>query len=465
MDKLKTYVDKRGKLTIAEVGQEILFEVRRAYWIYDVPMGENRGMHSNTECYEYIIAVSGGVDVVLEDIEGRQFYRLDSPEDGLVVPPDTWIELRGFTPGTVLMVLASDEYNTDCYINSYDEFLNYLNNKYIKENSVLPQQLSDNISEWRFSRYDASHQLEWDDFIMRSRNGTFIFLRNYMDYHSDRFIDYSLFCYRDNRLLAVMPAHYVEYKNGSVFMSHGGLTYGGFVISDHMTTVAMLELFDALTVYLAEHLPQVDKLIYRTIPSFYARRPSDEDLYALFRKGAILIERKVSSVLRPSQNVVFSKLRRRMVKKAGLNNLCIVNDSNFDLFWPILQKNLEERHHCQPVHSLNEIIKLHSYFPENIKLYRVLLPNRETCAGCVVYLSNHVAHVQYIGSSEIGRSVGALDFLFDYLIHDKYSEKDYFDFGVSVESGGKVLNEGLIFQKEGFGGSAMMYDTYELKLK
>lgn len=465
MDKLKTYVDKRGKLTIAEVGKEILFEVRRAYWIYDVPLGESRGMHSNTECYEYIIAVSGCVEVVLEDINGRKSYRLDNPEKGLVVPPDTWIELYGFTPETVLMVLASDDYNTDCYINSYDEFRAYLKNKNIKESAVLRQPLSGKSSKWKLERYETSRQLEWDAFVSSSRNGTFIFLRNYMDYHSDRFADHSLFCYRDGKLLAVMPAHYVENDEGSVFMTHGGLTYGGFVIAERMTTVAMLELFDALTGYLADYLPQVSKLVYRTIPGFYARRPSDEDLYALFRKGAVLTERKVTSVLRPGKDVVFSNLRRRMIKKAGMHHLSIVNDCRFDLFWPVLQENLQERHHCQAVHTLDEIVRLHACFPENIKLYRVLSPDGDTCAGCVVYLSERVAHVQYIGSNESGRSVGALDFLFDYLIHDQYSKKDYFDFGVSVESGGKILNEGLIFQKEGFGGSAMMYDTYELNLK
>ena len=81
-----------------------------------------------------------------------------------------------------------------------------------------------------------------------------------------------------------------------------------------------------------------------------------------------------------------------------------------------------------------------------------------------MYLSGEVAHVQYIASTGQGREMGALDILFDYLIHQIYTDRKYFDFGVSVEEGGRYLNEGLIFQKEGFGGRAVVYDTYELSL-
>lgn len=129
MDKLKTHTDKRGCLTIVEEGHEIPFDIQRVYWIHSVPQGEERGKHSNTEMYEYVVAVNGSVDITLEDINGRREYHLDSKDKGLLIPPDTWDEIRNFSQDAVLLVLASHSYKPDTYINSYEDFLNYINNK------------------------------------------------------------------------------------------------------------------------------------------------------------------------------------------------------------------------------------------------------------------------------------------------------------------------------------------------
>ena len=80
----------------------------------------------------------------------------------------------------------------------------------------------------------------------------------------------------------------------------------------------------------------------------------------------------------------------------------------------------------------------------------------------MVYDMGHVVHAQYIASSEIGKKTGALDLLIHHLITEVYADRTYFDFGVSTENGGSYLNEGLIFQKEGFGARSVVYDTYEI---
>ena len=129
MDKLKTHSDKRGCLTIVEEGHEIPFDIQRVYWIHSVPQGEERGYNSNTEMYEYVVAVNGCVDITLEDINGRRDYHLDAKDKGLLIPPDTWDEIRNFSPDAVLLVMASHDYNPDTYINSYEEFLNHINKK------------------------------------------------------------------------------------------------------------------------------------------------------------------------------------------------------------------------------------------------------------------------------------------------------------------------------------------------
>lgn len=126
MDKLKTHTDKRGCLTLAEMGAEIPFSITRAYWIYDVPAGEERGKHANKISYQYLIAVNGSVDICLEDKNGRRTYRLDSKDKGLLVPPLTWNELSNFSEDAVLLVLASHSYDPSTYIDSYDEFKEYI---------------------------------------------------------------------------------------------------------------------------------------------------------------------------------------------------------------------------------------------------------------------------------------------------------------------------------------------------
>ena len=116
MERLKTFTDKRGSLTLLEVGQDIPFEVARVYWIYDVPQGEERGKHANRVSYQYLVAVSGSIDVCLEDVNGRKYYHLDSKSEGLLVPPATWNELSNFSSDAVLMVLASHSYCQQTYI-------------------------------------------------------------------------------------------------------------------------------------------------------------------------------------------------------------------------------------------------------------------------------------------------------------------------------------------------------------
>lgn len=126
MNKLKTFTDERGSLTIVEKGHEVPFEIERVYWIHSVPKGQERGKHSNKISSEYVIAVSGSVEITLEDKDGRHTYLLDSKDKGLLIPPDTWDEIRNFSPDAVLLVLASHSYDESAYINSYKEFLQYI---------------------------------------------------------------------------------------------------------------------------------------------------------------------------------------------------------------------------------------------------------------------------------------------------------------------------------------------------
>ena len=123
MDLLDTFTDERGRLTVIEAEKDIPFVVRRAYWIYDVPVGQERGKHANRMTYQYLVAVKGRVEITLENKEGKRAYVLDRPDKGVLIPPMTWNELLSFSEDAVLLVLSSQPYRPEMYINSYEEFL------------------------------------------------------------------------------------------------------------------------------------------------------------------------------------------------------------------------------------------------------------------------------------------------------------------------------------------------------
>ncbi len=313
----------------------------------------------------------------------------------------------------------------------------------------------------RIVRYTDAMRKVWDDFVGNAKNVTFLHRRDYMEYHSDRFCDHSLMFYRGNSLVALLPAH-VD-CNGMRLCSHNGLTYGGLLMSHKVTTRTVLDIFSLLSEYMCSN--SMTTLIYKPVPAIYHIYPAEEDLYALFRNGARLVERKVSSVVPLSRHIDFSTLRRRKVRRAS-NAGCIVEEcDDLAAFWMMLTDTLMSRHGVSPVHSLEEMTRLKRLFPDNILLFMTRKANGEPLSGTLIYLTNRVAHVQYIASTYEGRRCGAVDLMFSIIIKERFRTIEYLDFGTSVEHGGTVLNDGLIFQKEGFGGRAVVYDTYQIDIK
>ena len=307
-------------------------------------------------------------------------------------------------------------------------------------------------------RYTTDQQVLWDNFVDSSRNGTFLHKRGYMDYHSHRFTDHSLMFYRGEELVAIVPAHIKE----NCFCSHNGLTYGGMLLPCNTTTADVLELFNAMAGYLQENTA-VTSIIYKPTPHIYHSYPCEEDLYALFRHGATLTERKVSSAIPLNEPLPIGGRRKLTAKtKASLH---IVEDGDLATFWEILHERLQNKYDTAPVHSIEEISLLKERFPENIKLYSVADNDGNTLGGVVLFITGNVIHMQYSATTEEGRRLSALDYLYEELINNRYAGKGYFDFGISVEDGGRYLNCGLIAYKERLGGRAVVYDTYVIDLK
>lgn len=310
-------------------------------------------------------------------------------------------------------------------------------------------------------RYNPAKSAEWDAFVRSSRNGTFLFERGYMDYHAHRFVDCSLMCYREGKLVALLPANWVEEER--CVYAHQGLTYGGLVMGEELTSIRVLDIFDTVLEWMRTELGAV-RMVYKPIPYIYNRCPSEEDLYALFRHGAVLHTRGISSVVDMAHRLRMSKGRKSAVKQAVKNGLRVEESADLPAFWQILEQVLRDKHHASPVHTVEEMQLLQSRFPEHIRLYAVYSTDGRMLAGTVVYEMAHLVHAQYIASSPEGKESGAVDALYTWLIDERYADKRYLDFGVSTEQGGRVLNEGLVRQKEAFGARAVVYDSYDISL-
>ena len=436
---LPEHTDNRGSLSFAVAQQEIPFSIERVFWIYDVPEGAERGAHSHNECAEVVVAIQGAFDMTVDDGTTQATVRMDAPHTGILIPAGVWCRLSNFAPNTACVVMASHPYNTAGYIHDYNTYR---------------EELIETVP------YAPNLRTEWDDFVKGSKNGTFLIERGYMDYHAQRFTDCSLLFYKKGRLIAILPANYK--KEEQTIYSHGGLTYGGLLLSEKITTVETMQVMACAKEWMHITLG-AQRWIYKPIPHIYHRAPAEEDLYALFRQEATLTARAASAVIDNNHPIAMQELRKRGIKKACNKGITYEESNDLKTFWQILEEVLAERHGRKPVHTVKEMEQLKEAFPDRIRLF-VARCEDEVVAGTIIYETEQVAHAQYIAASSQGRRAQALDGLFAYLITERYADKRYFDFGISTEQGGRYLNEGLIFQKEGFGARAVMYDIYEMKV-
>lgn len=304
-------------------------------------------------------------------------------------------------------------------------------------------------------RYTPADMQAWDRYVAKARNATFLFYRNYMDYHADRFTDHSLMFYVGSHLHSILPANIV----GDTLFSHQGLTYGGLVIDINVTAADVIELFRDMNDWL--RAAGIRRVVYKPVPWVYHQHASEEDLYPLFWIcKAQVISRDIGTVIFMQQHLRWRKDRRRRLHRSHEEGIVVKRDNNFRAFWPVLENNLQDRHGVRPVHTVEEIELLHSRFPKNIVQYNAYLDG-EVLAGLTFYLSPQVLHGQYCSSTPLGKKLGAVDALYEKAMYEDFPDYQYLDFGRSTEGDGSILNTGLVAQKEGFGGRAICYDTYE----
>lgn len=312
------------------------------------------------------------------------------------------------------------------------------------------------MKKYTVCQYQPTDYEAWNAFVKNAKNATFLFHRDFMEYHADRFEDYSLLVYENEKLISVLPANIV----GQKVFSHQGLTYGGFVFNSQIKLVQAIEVIKSVLFYLNS---QNRLLLYlKLMPSFYHFDASEEINYALFLLKAKLVKRNALSVIDKTRPFQISKTRKESIRRGIKNRLVIKEDLNLSLFWnEILIPNLKLKHDAKPVHSVDEISKLQKLFPKNIRHFNVYHEGK-IVAGSTIFVTDNVAHPQYISGNENNNELGSLDFLYHELITNIFKDQSFFDFGPSHENESLNVKNGILFWKESYGAKTIVQDFYEI---
>jgi hypothetical protein len=308
--------------------------------------------------------------------------------------------------------------------------------------------------------YEPQYAAQWDAFCAQAPTATFLHTRAFLSYHKDRFVDRSLIFTAGGRWIAVVPLAQDPADAGCV-VSHPGITYGGILHQGEARGARMVDVIRLLSEVLRGR--GYNRLRYKAVPHLYHRGFADDDLYGLYRCGAVLARRDLSCAIDPARALSPSSRRLRGARKAHAAGLTVAEGhEHLDGFWPVLCQNLADKHRVRPAHSLQEMQGLAARFPQSIRCV-VARHGDQVIAGTVLFITPRADHAQYIASNEAGRGSGALDLLFTHCI-SQVGEGRFFDFGISTEEEGLVLNEGLHSFKSEFGGAGLVYDHYELPL-
>jgi len=309
--------------------------------------------------------------------------------------------------------------------------------------------------KFTITKYQPEYKQQWDDFVSRAKNATFLFYRDFMDYHSDRFEDYSLMVFLEEKLVSVLPANIIENE----IYSHRGLSYGDFVFLKKTNLQECLAIYEETL----KHLFKIGilKMHIKSIPIIYHNQICQETEILVYFLGAELSRVDTYFIIDNHSKYTPNRNRKRAITKALSNGLQVKKTNDLKLFWEtILTPNLQNRFGVEPTHTLSEIELLKDRFPKNILFYGAY-EQEVLRAGAVIFEMEKVAHFQYSSGDE-KRDEGALDLLFDFIIK-QYKDKNYISFGTSSEANGSKINNGLAYWKESFGARSIVQNFYEIQ--
>jgi hypothetical protein len=305
-------------------------------------------------------------------------------------------------------------------------------------------------------RYNKEYKNSWDSFVDEAKNATFLFKRDFMEYHKNRFEDFSLIVLKKHKIIALLPANI----RANIVYSHEGLTYGGVIFEENNKAIECKFILDAIINYLKQF--NIEEFRLKLIPILYNRLMTNDLDYFLFKNNGIVYKKNMNLAvdLRSNFKISKSKLKRFNRKQEPI---IIKKDDFFDDFWiQVLEPRLMEKHNVKPIHSLDEIKELAKKFPNNIHQYSIYEENN-IVGGITIFESKDCVKSQYGATTLRGQSIYALDILYIYLINKYKKEgKKFFDMGtVNI---GDSFNIGLLNQKQELGCSVYNQDFYKLNL-
>ena len=315
------------------------------------------------------------------------------------------------------------------------------------------------MKKYSIRPYQESDYELWNTFVSAAKNATFLFHRDFMEYHKERFEDFSLLVFDKVKLVAVLPANRVDNK----VYSHQGLTYGGLVYASKLKIEKIEVILDLLFDFFKSK--RIEHFYLHPIPSFYLGQGNAAIDFFLMKRGAQLYRKEMNMVAHLHQEIPISKSKLKHFRRTELLGLRVVEETNFQPFWEkILEPRLAEKYDTKPVHSLAEIQLLHERFPKNIKQFSAYLEDK-IVAGITIFEFENGVKSQYGATSKKGEKYRALDFLFISLL-DVFQKrgKHFFDMGIVNDSGEKGFHSGLLQQKEELGCTVWNQDFYKIKL-
>lgn len=321
----------------------------------------------------------------------------------------------------------------------------------------------------RIQVYDSTKEKEWDEFVINEAiNGSFLHTRNFLNYHPrERFKDSSLLLYEEHKIIAVIPACEIEEDDMKVFVSHKGSTYGGIVIHrDYYKAERLISIVEVVDLYLKE---KYDKVILKITPDLFCIEKSDLLQYVLSYHGFSSYSELNTFIDLDMVNDdvidIFDRNKNRNIKKCIEHNLSfrdLVQDSEITTFYDLLKINLS-KYNLTPIHTLPELLDFKNFrIPNNVKFCGVFDGEKMMAAGMLFVFDNvNVIHAQNLSADYTFKEYSAITFLYYKVI--EMAKKDGYkalSWGISTEEQGKILNTGLIRNKESYGSDYQLNRTY-----
>ncbi len=319
----------------------------------------------------------------------------------------------------------------------------------------------------KIHKYKETDRKYWDYFVSNSNNGTIFHSRRFLSYHPEnRFNDHSLIIKKKQKIFAVFPAAEKQINNEKHLISHPGLSFGSFVVQKFLSVADSCKMIEKFTGYLK-------KLDFKFVsiklsPFFHYQRTSNYIDFFLLKSGFKYKNRELTSVLSLEDNIKnnliqFRSSHIRGLKTAKRKGVKIFQSVEYEEFYKILERNLSKRHGVSPTHTLKELKRLRSLFPEQLKLFSAKFDNK-MIAGVLNFLINErVVLAFYISHDEDYKDYRPLNFLFykifEWAIYSKFKIYDFGTFTLNQEP-----NMGLGRYKENFGASGVFRDLIEMKL-